>query len=216
MYSRENTSEEYKHLLREYEEFHKNIKYFNGLCLANHINKITKVIFKEGAKSLLDYGCGKALLYNDLDYNKLAINESNSLVLDKPLPEHWQLDFYSLYDPAYPKYNKLPKGKYDAVLCTDVIEHIDEKDVDWILEEVFSYGKKFIFLTIACYKALKTFKDGRNVHVNIKTPEYWTDKLLKLHDKHSHLNIHYSLDVLKDEKAEKPVSITEWKLIERK
>ena len=97
-----------------------------------------------------------------------------------------------------------------------MIEHIDEKDVDRILEEVFSYGKKFIFLTIACYKALKTFKDGRNVHVNIKTPEYWTDKLLKLHDKHSHLNIHYSLDVLKDEKAEKPVSITEWKLIERK
>ena len=63
---------------------------------------------------------------------------------------------------------------------------------------------------------MKTFKDGRNVHVNIKTPEHWTDKLTKLHEKHPHLNIYYSLDVLEDEKAEKPVSLTEWKKIERK
>ena len=102
------------------------------------------------------------------------------------------------------------------MLCTDVIEHIDEKDVDWILEEIFSYARKFVLLTIACYKALKTFKDGRNVHVNIKTPEHWTEKLKKLHEKHPHLNIYYSLDVLEDEEAEKPVSLTEWKLIERK
>ena len=62
----------------------------------------------------------------------------------------------------------------------------------------------------------KPFKDGRNVHVNIKTPEYWKEKLLQLHKKHSHLNIHYSLDVIEDEKAEKPVSITTWEKIERK
>ena len=73
-----------------------------------------------------------------------------------------------------------------------------------------------MLLTIACYKALKTFKDGRNVHVNVKTPEYWKEKLLQLHNKHPHLNIHYSLDVLEDENAENPTSITEWKLIERK
>ena len=54
------------------------------------------------------------------------------------------------------------------------------------------------------------------MHVNIKTPEHWTEKLKKLHEKHPHLNIYYSLDVLEDEEADKPVSLTEWKFIERK
>ena len=163
----------------------------------------------------MDYGCVKTLLYEYEKYKNSKLNKKGQ-TLPKSLPKLWQLDYHALYDPAYPKHSKVPKGKYDAVLCTDVIEHIDEKDADWILEEIFSYARKFVLLTIACYKALKTFKDGRNVHVNIKTPEYWTKKLLKLHEKHPHLNIHYSLDVIEDEKAEKLISLTEWKFIKRR
>jgi len=215
MHNREKPSQDYVDLLTEYKELHKDPKYFNGICLITHLNTVTHIMLKEGAKSLLDYGCGKALLYDDEKYKNMKLNKKGQ-TLPKPLQKLWQLDYHALYDPAYPKHSKLPKGKYDAVVCTDVIEHIDEKDVDWILEEIFSYSRKFVLLTIACYKALKTFKDGRNVHVNVKTPEYWKEKLLQLHAKHSHLNIHYSLDVIEDEEAEKPVSITEWKLIERK
>ena len=215
MHSRAEPSQDYIDLLEEYKELHKDPKYFNGICLITHLNTVSNIIVEEGAKSVLDYGCGKAILYDDEKYKNMKLNKQGQ-TLPKSLPKLWQLDYYALYDPAYPKHSKVPKGKYDAVLCTDVIEHIDEKDVDWILEEIFSYSRKFVLLTIACYKALKTFKDGRNVHVNIKTPEHWTDKLLKLHDRHPHLNIHYSLDVLEDEEADKPVSLTEWKLIERK
>ena len=215
MHNRKQPSQDYVDLLTEYKELHKDPKYFNGICLITHLNTVTHIMLKEGAKSLLDYGCGKALLYDDEKYKNMKLNKKGQ-TLPKPLQKLWQLDYHALYDPAYPKHSKLPKGKYDAVICTDVIEHIDEKDADWILEEIFSYSRKFVLLTIACYKALKTFKDGRNVHVNVKTPEYWKEKLLQLHAKHPHLNIHYSLDVIEDEEAEKPVSITEWKLIERK
>ena len=54
------------------------------------------------------------------------------------------------------------------------------------------------------------------MHVNVKPQKYWKDKLLQLHNKYSHLNIHYSLDVLEDENAENPTSITKWETIERK
>ena len=215
MHNREQPSQDYVDLLTEYKELHKDPKYFNGICLITHLNTVTHIMLKEGAKSLLDYGCGKALLYDDEKYKNMKLNKKGQ-TLPKPLQKLWQLDYHALYDPAYPKHSKLPKGKYDAVICTDVIEHVDEKDADWILEEIFSYSRKFVLLTIACSKAFKTFKDGRNVHVNVKTPEYWKEKLLQLHAKHPHLNIHYSLDVIEDEKAEKPISITEWKLIERK
>ena len=215
MHSRAEPSQDYIDLLEEYKELHKDPKYFNGICLITHLNTVSNIIVEEGAKSVLDYGCGKALLYDDEKYKNMKLNKQGQ-TLPKSLPKLWQLDYYALYDPAYPKHSKVPKGKYDAVLCTDVIEHIDEKDTDWILEEIFSYSRKFVLLTIACYKALKTFNNGRNVHVNIKTPEHWKEKLLQLHNKHPHLNIYYSLDVLEDEEAEQLKSITEWKLIERK
>ena len=222
MYNRENPSQDYKELVTQYQILHtKGLKdrpgnaFFNGISLAVHIERLTKLMLLEGVKSLLDYGCGKALLYDDMKYKEMPIDE-NGQVLSKPLSKLWQLDYFSLYDPAYEKYSKLPKGKYDAVICTDVIEHIDEKDVDWILDEIFSYGRKFVFVTIACYKALKKFEDGRNLHVNVKQPSYWKEKLLKLHNKYSHLNIHYSLDIIKDEDAENPQSLTVYKTIERK
>ena len=222
MYNRENPSQDYKELVTQYQILHtKGLKdrpgnaFFNGISLAVHIERLTKLMLLEGVKSLLDYGCGKALLYDDMKYKEMPIDK-NGQVLPKPLSKLWQLDYFSLYDPAYEKYNKLPKGKYDAVICTDVIEHIDEKDVDWILDEIFFYARKFVFVTIACYKALKEFEDGRNLHVNIKQPSYWKEKLLKLHNKYPHLNIHYSLDIIKDENAEKLQSVTVYKTIERK
>ena len=222
MYNRENPSQDYKELVTQYQILHtKGLKdrpgnaFFNGISLAVHIERLTKLMLLEGVKSLLDYGCGKALLYDDMKYKEMPIDK-NGQVLPKPLSKLWQLDYFSLYDPAYEKYSKLPKGKYDAVICTDVIEHIDEKDVDWILDEIFSYARKFVFVTIACYKALKKFEDGRNLHVNVKQPSYWKEKLLKLHNKYSHLNIHYSLDIIKDEDAENPQSLTVYKTIERK
>ena len=215
MYSRTQPSKDYVELLEEYKDLHKDPKYFNGICLVTHLNTVGNIMLKEGAKSLLDYGCGKGILYHETKCRTMKLNEKGQ-ALGRPLQKIFNLDYYALYDPAYPEHNKLPKGKYDAVICTDVIEHIDEKDVDWILEEIFSYARKFVLLTIACYKALKTFKDGRNVHVNVKPQKYWQEKLLQLHNKHSHLNIHYSLDVLEDENAENPTSITKWETIERK
>jgi hypothetical protein len=189
MYNRENPSQDYKELLTQYQILHtKGLKdrpgnaFFNGISLAVHIEKLTKLMLLEGVKSLLDYGCGKALLYDNMKYKEMPIDD-NGQVLPKPLSKLWQLDYFSLYDPAY---------------------------------EIFSYARKFVFVTIACYKALKEFEDGRNLHVNIKQPSYWKEKLLKLHNKYPHLNIHYSLDIIKDENAEKPQSLTVYKTIERK
>ena len=159
-------------------------------------------MLKEGAKSLLDYGCGKGKLYSPTEYNTLKLDKKGRRLNDS-LPNLWQLDYYALYDPGYKEHNKLPKGKYDGVICTDVIEHIDENDCDWILDEIFSYGRKFVYVTIACYKALKTFDNGKNVHVNVQTPEYWKEKLNKLHKKYPYLNVYANMDVMIEDKEDK-------------
>ena len=210
MYTRGNPSKEYKELIGEYKNLHENgnknipaYKMFNGISLSFYIPDLMEVVLeKEKAKSILDYGCGKGLLYSPTAFNKIKLDKKGRKLRDS-LPNLWQLDYYDLYDPGYKEYNKLPKGKYDGVICTDVIEHIDENDCDWILDEIFSYGRKFIYLTIACYKALKTFDNGKNVHVNVQTPKYWKEKLDKLHKKYLHLNVYALLDVLIQDKNSK-------------
>ena len=210
MYNRENPSEEYKELVGEYINLHENgnktipaDKMFNGISLIYYIPDLMEVVLnKEKAKSILDYGCGKGKLYSSTEYNTLNLDKKGRRLKDS-LPNLWQLDYYDLYDPGYKEYSKLPKGKYDGVICTDVIEHIDENDCDWILDEIFSYGRKFIYLTIACYKALKTFDNGKNVHVNVQTPEYWKEKLNKLHKKYPYLNVYANMDVMIEDKEDK-------------
>ena len=210
MYSRENPSEEYKELVGEYTNLHENgnetvpaDKMFNGISLAFYVPDLMEIVLnKEKAKSILDYGCGKGKLYSSTEYNTLNLDKKGRRLNDS-LPNLWQLDYYALYDPGYKEHNKLPKGKYDGVICTDVIEHIDENDCDWILDEIFSYGRKFVYLTIACYKALKTFDNGKNVHVNVQPPEYWKEKLNKLHKKYPYLNVYGNMDVMIEDKEDK-------------
>ena len=210
MYNRENPSEEYKELVGEYINLHENgnetipaDKMFNGISLIYYIPQLMELILnKEKAKSILDYGCGKGKLYSPTEYNTLKLDKKGRRLNDS-LPNLWQLDYYDLYDPGYKEYSKLPKGKYDGVICTDVIEHIDENDCDWILDEIFSYGRKFVYVTIACYKALKTFDNGKNVHVNVQTPEYWKEKLNKLHKKYPYLNVYANMDVMIEDKEDK-------------
>ena len=149
MYNRENPSQDYKELVTQYQILHtKGLKdspgnvFFNGISLAVHIERLTKLILLEGVKSLLDYGCGKALLYDDMKYKEMPIDE-NGQVLPKPLSKLWQLDYFSLYDPAYEKYSKLPKGKYDAVICKHCGKDPDgqegenirlERNRQWVVE----------------------------------------------------------------------------------
>jgi len=209
MYTRESPSQDYKELVTQYQMLHtkgndivSGEEIFNGISLIYYLNEIEMIINKEQCRSILDYGCGKALLYSEDKYNKLKLDKQGH-VLSAPLPELWCLDYFALYDPGYEKHSKLPKGKYDGVICSDVIEHIDEKDSDWILKEIFSFARKFVFLTIACYEALKKFDNGRNVHVNVQKPEFWKEKLTKLSKDYPHLNIYTSLDVIIEDKNNK-------------
>jgi hypothetical protein len=207
MHSREKPSQDYKELLDEYKLLHTNGNdivsgkdIFNGISLVYYLKDIEGIINQEYCRSILDYGCGKAWLYSEDKYKQIPIDKQGHL-LPRPLPELWGLDYFSLYDPGYEKYNKLPKGKYDGVISSDVIEHIDEKDSDWVLNEIFSFARKFVFITIACYEALKKFSNGRNVHVNVKEPEFWKEKLNKLSKKYPYLNIYTALDVIKGNKG---------------
>ena len=186
-------SEDYYELLDSYKKLHKEEGKFRGISLVPLVPTLINVIKENNSKTLLDYGCGKAIPYSK--------KECKSIGLKKPVQDLCNLDSFALYDPAYPKYSKLTKKKYDIVVCTDVMEHIAEQDIDWVLKDILSHSKKVVFLNISCQHALKHFKEGKfkgqNVHVSVFHGTWWSDKVKNIWNDFQRLKI-YMICVGKD------------------
>lgn len=129
---------------------------FSGLSIRMYLHDIERLCAAHGASSLLDYGCGGAMAWNDGKLQrKLGIANVR------------------LYDPAVPEFSQRPTRTFDGVLCVDVLEHIPEQDVQEVVADLFSYARRFVFAAVCCRPAKRTFKDGTNVHVTIKPIDWW-------------------------------------------
>lgn len=133
---------------------------FPGDSLTQHASSIKQLIDSTGSKTLLDYGCGKGY-----QYTKLNLHD-----------EYFNGIMPSLYDPGT-KYSDFPEGEFDGVLCTDVLEHIEEKDLDGVLEQIYSKATKFVYLGVCTVPAQAILPDGRNAHVTIKPFAWWLEKV---------------------------------------
>lgn len=114
---------------------------------------------------MLDYGSGKGY-----QYLKARVHEAWGI-----LPTCFDLGVVQLQEPP-------PEGKkFDGVICTDVMEHIAEDDIDPLLSHLFGYVSKrgFAYFSICCRAARKEFPDGVNVHLTIKSPRWWNEKLFR-------------------------------------
>jgi hypothetical protein len=56
-----------------------------------------------------------------------------------------------------------------------MLEHCPEQDIDWIVDEIFSFAEHFLFATIACYPAGKRLPNGENAHCTLRPPEWWEE-----------------------------------------
>jgi hypothetical protein len=153
-------------LVDQYKEMHKDENLYAGSSTRIHKDFIQQFLIELDCKSILDYGCGKGI-----QYFKEKIHETHFLGI---LP--------ALYDPAVEQYSKLPDGKFDAVICTDVLEHIEEEDVDKVLSEIYSKADKFVYLGISNVPASSILPDGRNAHVTLKSLSWWAEKASKYSD----------------------------------
>jgi hypothetical protein len=137
---------------------------------------------------MLDYGSGKGKQYKPMPIRIPTGQRFNSV------SELWGVLSVSCYDPGYTPFSKLPTGKFDGVISTDVWEHCPEEDLPWIVEEIFSYAKKFIFANVACYPALKILPNGENAHCTIKPKEWWAEMLKEIATRHPDIRYHVILE----------------------
>ena len=179
-------SQEYHDLIDSYKVLHQEEGKFKGISLVPLVPTLMSLIKENDCKTLLDYGCGKAIPYDK--------DRCKEVDLRHPIQKLCNLKSFDLYDPAYEKYATLPDKKYDIVVCTDVLEHIAEQDIDYVLTEILSRSKKIVFLNISCQPALKHFKEGKfkgkNVHISVFDPSWWGHKIGNIWNKFNNTKVY--------------------------
>lgn len=145
-----------KDLIKQYEIFHSQRTYgFHSITLLGPLLPIVKRI-KPG--SILDYGCGRSKLADSLKYDQ-------------------KVKIYR-YDPAIPEYSEKIDFRVDLVLCTDVLEHVLEEEIDNTLLELKKISDNVIF-KISTRPAVKHLPNGMNCHCTVKPKRWWINKLKK-------------------------------------
>jgi hypothetical protein len=81
------------------------------------------------------------------------------------------------YDPGYQPLLGPDRAAYDGVICTDVLEHITEEDIPWVLDKLFSHARLFVYAVAACYPARKQLPDGQNAHCTLQEPDWWREQM---------------------------------------
>ncbi len=142
-------SEEYKALN---EKLHTDNKHY-GRSGYLYVKDILKIATQFNTQDILDYGCGKSTLAQNLSFT------------------------IKQYDPAITKYKTLPEPS-DIVVCTDVLEHIEPEYIDNVLDHIKSLTKKCLYISANVCAAKKTLSDGRNAHLIIENPAFWLHKML--------------------------------------
>jgi len=124
-------------------------------------------ILRYGSRSLLDYGAGKARYYREPQH----FLEHGGTWRRGMLKPYWNDIHIHTYEPALG--DPLPQRKFDCVVNADVLEHVYAGDVPWVVDEMFSLARHFVFCNIACYPAQARLPTGEDAHIMVRTPDYW-------------------------------------------
>ena len=114
-------------------------------------------------QTILDYGCGEGSLKKWIEGKGIT---------DKD---------WALYDPGMSRYREIPTGKFDLVITTDVLEHVEEIELNSVLKHLRELTGRFLYNEIACYFCGVRFGNGpytgQDLHINMKAPDMWHKRL---------------------------------------
>lgn len=138
-----------------YKKHHANAHYGSA-----GFRKVTKVLAAlEGVeiKTVLDWGAGAQTLGKALRNARTA----------------WVV---SSYDPAIPGIDTRPETTFDAVVSTDVLEHIPYEEIDSVIQELVALTGKIGYHHIATFPASLRLPDGRDAHLILQPAAWWKER----------------------------------------
>ena len=148
-------------IIEDYKEQHKNPQRYWGASFKRHGKLLQPEIRRRKINSILDFGSGKGKQYTSRNLHELYL---------------WGI-MPSLYDPAVQGIDTVPSGTFDAVINTDVLEHIEEDQLDSVLELIYKKANKFAYHGIANWATGRYLADGRDVHLIQEDIDWWVNKI---------------------------------------
>lgn len=172
LFTKDVSSKRFLSLIEQYQLMHEDVsvkELFNGSRLQRNLRPVTKLVEKTKARSILDYGAGKG------EYYQLADNHPKESRY-RQHPE-WPGVKVICYDPGYEPFKEPFLGKVDGVVSTDVVEHIPQEDIPWVLDEMFQHAARFVYVLAANYPAKAILPNGENAHCTTEPAEWWAAQM---------------------------------------
>lgn len=142
-------TEAYRQLNRQ---MHKLVPEY-GRSGAKNADNVLKICRQIGAKSVLDYGCGK---------QELAKAVSHLIQITG-------------YDPAIPGLDEAVSA--DLVVCADVMEHVEPEFIDNVLSHIFALSGLAAYFVISTVPGARRLPDGTLAHRSVHDGGWWESKL---------------------------------------
>ncbi|WP_297601580.1 MULTISPECIES: methyltransferase domain-containing protein [Helicobacter] len=137
--------------IKQYKELHAKSENYGTSSIA-YLREVCLCIDYLKPKIVLDYGCGKGILFK---------------ALQKKYPG---ISFFG-YDPSIPEYEILSVDKADLIINTDVLEHIPVEYLPNVVKHIASISNN-CFFGLHHYAAGQILPNGENAHCTIK-PASW-------------------------------------------
>ena len=142
-----------------------------GLNILSVAQFVRELLLENQVSSLLDYGCGKTIQYAPMEIKNAEGGVFSSLA------EYFQVTEINCYDPTYPPVDVPPTGKFDAVVCIDVLDRIPAEDQSWVLAAIFNYATKCVLFKVASWQNSQALDTDEAECCTIKSPVEWQNLL---------------------------------------
>ncbi len=103
--------------------------YFDGHNLPINSTSVLSIIKTFGPKTVLDYGCGKGLGADNMVYNYPDLSVTK-------------------YDPFVKEFSQQPSGKFDLVICYNVLQIVETDYIHNVLDHLFELTEKNLLINI--------------------------------------------------------------------
>jgi len=158
---------------------------------AEEIVKAWKTIFKP--KNLLEFGAGRGTMIayaRDVGIEAEGFDFSEWATSDEGRYARCRREWLKCHDATKPW--PYPDDSYDLVVGLDVMEHIYESDLDFVISEMYRVARKYVFLEIATVNGVNEkgyilkkgepiplATDGRTWagHTTVLTEQDWVNRL---------------------------------------
>lgn len=146
--SNDSTSD--SNLVEQYRVLHEQNERFGAG--SRHFDYVQMILNYCGFRQVIDFGCGKGVLADQVAQSGVAE--------------------CARYDPAVKGVDMLPDREFDAVINTDVLEHVPESELAGVLSTFKALSQNAVIIPHLA-KAREILPNGENAHCTIMSPEKW-------------------------------------------